>query len=725
MYGAIHRAQFGGQRNLRGLVVDPKMLAEDAFRIPLTDAKNIASVTALEHPNIVPTVGVESGGPDVVVVTRGVGRYVTVQDLIAAAKAKTKQGGKLAMPIAGLIAKSVIDALAAAHRAGVIHGAVHPRSVLVDEDGGVRLGDFMVGRALTTSVAQGADSSLWRGLAGYIAPELVVGEDPTPASDVFAVGAMMFTMLSGEVPPGALRATPAVERLVQRALDTDVGRRYKTASDLLENLLEAMEDDRWELAERGELIKEAGLSQTDSNIDEATEDLLASLGAPTGVQLAPMRPSADQRASSHKTPVGQKSSLDALLASIDDVGSDTGLTQIDEPPNKFKRDPISDIIRKDPRRAEAIVSAARVPSLDDPDEPDDHTPLPPPVRDSHLDLAGAEASAKRRRASSPTVRQKTSDEAAAMDAIGELDHGARRVSTAGEQAAAAAAKLEDAAQRAERAAKRLETNTPVPARAKPVIPPLDLDVPPPKLKSPVRGIIGGLLILGVIGGGGYVVYTHLKDQSAQAEEFEKEKAARKQEAEDREKAAREAQADPGAIEVTSSEAGIWLRLGRTPLDTSIKLPASHQHDLVLLHDGNDATEAQVNSTAWSGTGAALNAKITVALKPQKGKKPAELPLQPTTPVLGTTGIAGDGYIHIDSTPSDAEVWLFLGGGHAKIENVWAGRDYELAVVRPGYKTQHVTFKAEDWRDGGDPKIPIDVAKKKPLLEKTVDLEKAK
>src|SRR5262245_52540885 len=108
MYGAIHRAQFGGQRNLRGLVVDPKMLEEDAFRISLTDANNIAAITKLDHPNIVPTMTVESGGPDVVIVTRGVGRYVTVQDLIASAKARSKSGGKLSTPIAGLIGKSVI-----------------------------------------------------------------------------------------------------------------------------------------------------------------------------------------------------------------------------------------------------------------------------------------------------------------------------------------------------------------------------------------------------------------------------------------------------------------------------------------------------------------------------------------------------------------------------------------------------------------------------------------
>jgi serine/threonine protein kinase len=342
MYGALHRAQFGGQRNLRGLVVDPKMLEEDAFRISLTDAKHVEKIARLEHPNIVPTVTVEAGGPDVVVVTRGAGRYVSVQDLITGAKARSKQGGKLSMPVAALIGTSVIGALAAAHKAGLIHGAVHPRSVLVDEDGAVRLDDFIAGRALTTAVAQGADSSLWRGLAGYIAPELVVGEDPTPGVDVFAVGAMLFTMLSGEVPPGSLRATPAVERLVQRALDTDQSRRYKSASDMLENLLEALEDDRWELADKNELIKEAGLSATDENIDDATEDLLASLGT-SNMQVTAGRTTPKEEPARRPSSDGN---LDALIANL---GDDTGMTQVDDMPKK-RRDPISDIIRSNPRK---------------------------------------------------------------------------------------------------------------------------------------------------------------------------------------------------------------------------------------------------------------------------------------------------------------------------------------------------------------------------------------
>lgn len=687
MYGAIHRAQFAGQRNLRGLVVDAKMLEDDAFRIALIDEKNIARITKLDHPNIVPTVAVESGGPDVVIVTRGGGRYVTVQDLITSAKAKSRGSGKLSIPTAALIGKSVIEALAAAHKAGVIHGGVHPRSVLIDEDGGVRVTDFIAGRALTTAVAQGADSSLWRGLSGYIAPELVVGEDPTPGVDVFAVGAMLFTMLSGEAPPGSLRVTPAVERLVQRALDTDVARRYRTASDLLENLLEAMEDDRWELAERTELIKEAGLSGADENIDDATEDLLASLGK-KDVQVT--RPTGDIAREVHER---KKENTGARLESLlSELGDESGLTHVDDVPRGTqRRDPISDIIR---------TTAPRVPSLDDPDD----EPAPPP-----------------RRNRSEPQRAVSKDEAAALAALDGLDDGARRMSSAAEQAAAAAKRLEQAAARAERAVSEQPVRRTPPA-AQPIVDPIQMDMPPVKLRSPVKSAIAGLLVVGLIGGAGYVVYNKYQADEARAAQQKLDRDKAQQEKDALEAKLRNAQPDSGAIEITAQGAGIWLRLGRTPLDTPIKLSAMQTHDMVLLHAGNEVTEAQVNGTHWTGAKESLKAKINVTMKPAKSKDIPAIPLQPTTPVLGSTGVVGSGIVHIESTPSDAEVWLFIGANHAQFNELWAGRDYEAAVVKPGFKTQHVVFKAEDWRDGGDPNMPIDVAKKKAVLSKTVELE---
>ena len=742
MYGAIHRAQWNGQRNMRALVVDPKMLAEDAFRVSLTEPAASGSAIALDRSTNVPTIAVESNGPDVVIVTRGVGRYVTVQDLIAAARANRGAGGKLPLPVAAAIGKSLVEALAAAHAAGVVHGAVHPRSVLIDEDGGVRLGDFIVGRALTTAVAQGADSALWRGLAGYLAPELVVGEAPSPACDVFAAGAMLFTMLSGEVPPGTLHVTPAVERLVQRALDTDLVRRYKNASDLLENLLEAFEDDRWELADRGEVIRAAGLSQTDDNIDDATEDLLASLGN-SAVQVTPMRPSTDIRAEVAATRPGKTATenrLDALLA---DLGDDSREHTAVEELGAFKRDPISELIQLDPRGREAIIQVKpRVPSLDDPDE---DTPLPSPRVDSDSDLAHARV---REHVPAPLqapggARSSTRDESAAMDALLDLDEPVRRVSSAAEQATLAAAKLEQAAARAEAAAARVDgSGDPEPGAgrtsarrsvARPVvveeIPAFDL--PPPRLKSRALGVFL-MLVLVACGGGFYLIYRSQQEATA----GQKVSAAQRQkEADEKSRLANQALADAGAIVVAStpSEAGVWLRLGRTPL-TTLRLGAASTHELALLLDGYQLAETQVLAGNWSGEGDKQKAIVNVALKklepapaPRGGKRPpasepAALPLQPTA-VHGTTAVTGRGPLAVQSTPRDAEAFLYVGlTGSMRFGELTAGRDYELVVVKDGYKPSHVTIKAEEWRDGGEPNIPIDAAKKKAVLERAVELE---
>ena len=723
MYGAIHRAQFSGQRNLRGLVVDPKLLAETSFRISLTNPGAVATAVALDHKNIVPTVAVEAGGPDVVIVTRGVGRYVTVQDLITAARANRSQSGKLSIPVAAAIGRSVIEALAAAHKAKVVHGAVHPRSVLVDEDGAVRLGDFVVGRALTTAVAQGADSTMWRGLAGYLAPELVVGEDPTPGADVFAVGAMLFTMLSGEAPPGSLHATPAVERLVQRALDTEISRRYRSATDLLENLLEAFEDDRWELADRGEVIRAAGLSHADTNIDEATEDLLASLGSsPGAVQVTPIRPSIDLRAAAvamHHTQPGGGNRLDALLADLDDAREHTA---VDDRP--FSRDPISEVIAKNPRRSEAIVQARpRVPSLDDPD--DDETPLPPATRDSEVDLGRG--------------RARTGDEAAAMSALAELDEPVRRVSTAAEHATQAADKLEQAVKRVEAAAevtaRRSEAVAEVTARrseARPIartplvdIPQFD-DLPPVRLKSRALGIISLLVVAGGAVGF-YLVYKNQQERTAA--QAAKAEQARK-DADEATRRAQNAQADPGTITVSAkpSHASVWLKLGRTNLDTMV-LTSKQMLRLRIELDGYQPVDTEVVAASWEGTGEAKKAKVSVTLKAvgidKKTKKPAivELPALPPNLAEQTGFTPGEGPVHIETSPPGAEVWLLIGYADSGVRfPTSAGRGYELRALADGCKVGYASVTADEWRDPkGDPKAPIDLAKKKDTIDKHIDL----
>lgn len=725
MYGAIHRAQFSGQRNLRGLVVDAKMLAETSFRLALTDARTITTVTALSHDTIVPTFAVESGGADVVVVTRGVGRYVSVQDLITSAKATRKQG-KLEVEVAGAIAKSVVEALAIAHKAKVVHGAVHPRSVLLDEDGAVRLGDFIVGRALTTAVAQGADSALWRGLAGYIAPELAVGEDPTPAADVFAVGAMLFTMLTGDVPPGTLHTTPAVERLVQRSLDTDTSRRYKNAQDLLENLLEAFEDDRWELADRGEVIKAAGLSATDTNIDDATEDLLASLGS-SAVSVTPMRPSMDIRAEAisqrqTRQPTTGTGRLDALLADLDDPTAHTYVEDL-----SFKRDPISELIQLDPRKREAIVQVKpRVPSLDDPEE--EATVVPGMRRQSSPKVAAS-------------PRPNTKDENAALDALAGLDEPVRRVSTAAEQAEAAATRLESAARRAEAAAARVGNSTgetealkqtpklPNRAIARPNVAELPAfeEQPTPRLKSRAFGIIA----LVVVVGGGIGFYKIYQDQVAERAAKKQRDAEAKARADEQTRLATESLADRGAIKmsVTPPEASIWIKLGRTSSDALFPLSSAQMHRIRIELDGYQGIDTEILPAMWTGTGLARKSSVNVVLKAvakdkKTGKSLAEpLPARPPNlAVEPKDGQPGEGLVRLETTPPGAEVWLLIGYGNTSVPfPTIAGRPYEVRALMDGYKPGYAQVSAEEWRAGGDPNIPLDRAKKKEVIEKSIEL----
>ena len=94
----------------------------------------------------------------------------------------------------------VASALGRLHDLGVVHGDVSPGNVLLDLDGRPVLGDLGLGH-----VVGDASPGVW-GTDGYVAPEVVLGADPTPASDVYGVAALGWLCLSGTVPgPPGLR----------------------------------------------------------------------------------------------------------------------------------------------------------------------------------------------------------------------------------------------------------------------------------------------------------------------------------------------------------------------------------------------------------------------------------------------------------------------------------------------------------------------------------------
>jgi hypothetical protein len=98
------------------------------------------------------------------------------------------------------IGRQVADGLAAAHLAGVVHRDVKPGNVLIAKDGLVKLTDFGVSRAVDD--VQLTRTGLIAGTPAYLAPEVARGQDPTAASDVFALGATLYAAIEGTPPFG-------------------------------------------------------------------------------------------------------------------------------------------------------------------------------------------------------------------------------------------------------------------------------------------------------------------------------------------------------------------------------------------------------------------------------------------------------------------------------------------------------------------------------------------
>jgi len=155
------------------------------------------SVAALNHPNIINIfdVGFDDDGPN----GRGLGHYF-VMELIDGPDLKELIRARVTMPPEEVVAilVQVLAGLGYAHARALVHRDIKPQNIMLTQDGTAKVTDFGIAKGLADTTL--TDAGFGMGTVHYISPEQARGEPATPASDLYAVGVMLYEMLTGVLP---------------------------------------------------------------------------------------------------------------------------------------------------------------------------------------------------------------------------------------------------------------------------------------------------------------------------------------------------------------------------------------------------------------------------------------------------------------------------------------------------------------------------------------------
>jgi serine/threonine protein kinase len=254
-YEVIHEVGSGGmahvyhardlnlQRDVAVKVLRQDLINDPAFRSRfLQEARAAAN---LLHPNIVT---VYDFGQDQ-------GRYFLVMEFVNGTelKALLRRRGRLPIGEAVDWMIQICAGVGYAHRAGLVHCDLKPQNILVTSDGRAKITDFGIARALASIRPDEVADVVW-GSPQYFAPEQAAGGPPSPASDVYALGVILYEMLTGRLPfeaqdaarlaelhqtarpPSARTLNPAVppalEQITFKVLAKEPSARYRTADQL-------------------------------------------------------------------------------------------------------------------------------------------------------------------------------------------------------------------------------------------------------------------------------------------------------------------------------------------------------------------------------------------------------------------------------------------------------------------------------------------------------------
>ena len=214
------------------------------------------AATTLSHPNIVEIYDVgEYKGHRYIVMEYVPGR--TLKQVI-------RSRGSLEPDEAVDIEKQLVSAVSEAHHKGIIHRDIKPQNIIVKSDGSIKILDF--GIAIAKGNIQVTQANNVMGSVHYLAPELAKGKPASVQSDIYALGIVLFEMLSGDVPfkadsavqvalmqmrnemPSIRTINPSIpqsiENIITRATAKDPSKRYSSCVDMLDDLRTCFRRDR-------------------------------------------------------------------------------------------------------------------------------------------------------------------------------------------------------------------------------------------------------------------------------------------------------------------------------------------------------------------------------------------------------------------------------------------------------------------------------------------------
>ncbi|GAB0103566.1 serine/threonine-protein kinase [Nocardia sp. JMUB6875] len=251
---------------VKQIITQPSLSDADKDIVRQRAAREARNAARFQHPNAIVVFDIteHEGDPCLVM------EYLPSQSLAVVLSAQ----GTLPLPQVARIGEQVASALIAAHRAGIVHRDVKPGNILLGDNGAVKITDFGIAKSKgdVTLTATGLIS----GTAAYLAPEVARGAEPTPAADVFALGATLFHALEGEPPYGT---NPNPLALLYAAANGQISepRNAGPLSDLLLSLLSFEPEDRPSMTDVRDIMAEFAEIGPDA---EATRVLAARRSGP-------------------------------------------------------------------------------------------------------------------------------------------------------------------------------------------------------------------------------------------------------------------------------------------------------------------------------------------------------------------------------------------------------------------------------------------------------------